>query len=313
MRIFRHENDVPVDLRGSAVAVGNFDGVHRGHQAVIGEAGRIAAAEGLPWAVLTFEPHPRQLFQPDIDAFRLTPLRAKAHRIAALGVEALVVLTFDRPFSLRSAEDFVDGVLVGGLDARHVISGYDFVFGHRREGTTESLLRLGSERGFGFTCVPAVHDADGNPISSTRIRAALRRGDPAEAAVQLGRRFEIEGRVQHGDRRGRTLGFPTANIVLGETLRPALGVYAVRVAIDEDGPDVHKGVANIGRRPTFDGGQTVVLEVHLFDFADDLYGRHLRVALVEYLRPEKKFDGLDGLKAQIADDGAQARAILAQP
>lgn len=310
MRIFRHFNGLPDDVRGAVVAVGNFDGVHLGHQAVIGEAGRIAQSGGLPWAVLTFEPHPTALFRPNTEPFRLTPFRAKARRIAALGVNALIVLRFDRKFASLEAEQFVGRVLVDGLAARHVVSGYDFAFGRGRQGDCAMLLRKGAELGFDFTSLQAVADEGGGALSSTRARQCLKDGDPRAAAEILGRPFEIEGRVRTGDRRGRTIGFPTANLGLGTILRPAAGVYAVRVALPGTG-EWRPGVANLGRRPTFGGAEDLSLETHLFDFSGDLYGKMLRVALVEYLRPEKKFDGIESLKAQIAQDGDRARRLLA--
>ncbi len=310
MHVFRHFENLPDEVRGASVAVGNFDGVHLGHQAVIGEAGRVARDQGIPWAVLSFEPHPRSLFTTDQEPFRLTPFRIKARHVEALGVDNMIVLHFDHEFAGLSADDFVKKVLVKGLGARHVVSGYDFVFGHKRAGNCELLLHKGKEEGFDFTCVSAVDDGE-TIYSSTRVRRYLKVGDPRGAANLLGRPFEIEGRVEHGDARGRTIGFPTANLHLGEYLRPALGVYAVRAGIDE-GADTRwlEGVANFGNRPTFDKNDTI-FEVHLFDFDGDLYGRHLRIALVDFLREEKKFDGLDDLKAQIALDSNNARQILA--
>jgi riboflavin kinase/FMN adenylyltransferase len=311
MQIFRHFNDLPADARGSVTAVGNFDGVHRGHREVIGEAGRIARADGLPWSVLTFEPHPREFFAPGAEPFRLTPFRVKVRWIEALGVDNLIVLHFDDAFAHLSAETFVHEVLVKGLEARHVISGYDFVFGHRRQGTCELLLRMGQDEGFDFTAVTAVRDETGDAFSSTRVREALRQGDPRTAARLLGRHHEIEGRVERGERRGQKLGFPTANVSLDGVLQPALGVYAVRAGVDRGaGTAWRDGVANLGRRPTF-GGNQVFLESHLFDFSDDLYGQHLRVQLVDFIRPERKFDGADALRAQIAQDLEAARRILA--
>ena len=310
MHVFRHFENLPDEVRGASVAVGNFDGVHLGHQAVIGEAGRVARDQGIPWAVLSFEPHPRSLFTTDQEPFRLTPFRIKARHVEALGVDNMIVLHFDHEFAGLSADDFVKKVLVKGLGARHVVSGYDFVFGHKRAGNCELLLHKGKEEGFDFTCVSAVDDGE-TIYSSTRVRRCLKAGDPRGAANLLGRPFEIEGRVEHGDARGRTIGFPTANLHLGEYLRPALGVYAVRAGIDE-GADTRwlEGVANFGNRPTFDK-KDAIFEVHLFDFDGDLYGRHLRIALVDFLREEKKFDGLDDLKAQIALDSDNARQILA--
>lgn len=313
MRIFRHFDALPREARGAAVAIGNFDGVHRGHRAVIGEAGQIAHAQNLPWAVLTFEPHPRNVFQPDVEPFRITPFRAKARAIADLGVDHLIVLRFDRHFAGRPADAFVIDILAEGLGARHVIAGYDFVFGKGRGGNCELLLRMGKTLGFDFTAVSAVADASGEVLSSTRIRKSLADGDPKTAASILGRPFEIEGRVRHGQARGRTIGFPTANIAMGRYLTPALGVYAVKAAIEAADGDMawHKGVANLGRRPTFDG-EGVVLEVFLFDFSGDLYGKRMRVQLIDYLRPEMKFDGIERLKAQIGDDSAKARRVLAE-
>jgi len=309
MQIYRHFEDLPDTVKGSAVAIGNFDGIHKGHQAVIREAGRIARDGGIPWAVLTFEPHPREIFSPGGDPFRLTPFRIKTRQIEELGVDALFVLHFDPEFARLSAERFISDVLINGLAARHVVSGYDFVFGNKRAGNCELLLHKGKEEGFDFTCVSAVDDGE-KIYSSTRVRKCLAAADPKGAAGVLGRPFEIEGRVEQGDQRGRTIGFPTANLRLGEYLQPARGVYAVRAGIDDGSQTVwHDGVANLGVRPTFDG-EDLVLEVHLFDFDGDLYNRHLRVALVDYLRPEQKFDGLDALKAQIAVDGERAKDIL---
>jgi riboflavin kinase/FMN adenylyltransferase len=311
MRVFRHFHPLPSEVRGSAVAVGNFDGVHRGHRMVIEEAGRIARSLGLPWAVLTFEPHPRRVFKPSAEPFRLTPFHAKARFVEAIGVDVLVVVPFDRTFARLSPRDFVHTVLVHGLAARWVVSGHNFAFGHDRAGTPEALLQLGGDFGFDYTCVHEARDDAGVAFSSTRVRACLARGDLAEAESVLGRPFEIEGRVVAGERRGRLLGFPTANLRLDDYARPAFGVYAVRIGV-ENGVrvDWYDGVANLGVRPSF-GGNEALLEAHLFDFEGDLYGRHLRVALIDYLRPEKRFDGLDQLKAQIAADSARARALLA--
>jgi riboflavin kinase/FMN adenylyltransferase len=311
LRIFRHFTGLPPDARGAAVAIGNFDGVHLGHQAVIETAVQKARALDVPAAVLTFEPHPRMLFKPDSEPFRLTPLRPKAHAIEALGVDIMVVLAFDRALSEKSAEDFVDDVLMIGMAATHVVVGADFVFGHDRLGTVDRLIEMGGRARFAVTALAPVGWPDGTVYSSTAVRQALKAGEPRRAAALLGRAWEIEGRVEHGDERGRQLGFPTANIALGDYLRPAFGVYAVEAGIDLGAATQwHSGVANLGRRPTV-AGQIERLEVHLFDFDADLYGRHLRVRLIEFLRPEKKFDGLDALRAQIAQDSARAREILA--
>lgn len=310
MRLFRTYQGLPADVRGSAVAVGNFDGVHLGHQAVIGEAGRIAHAASIPWAVLTFEPHPRTVFAPEVGAFRLTPFSVKSRLIESLGPQVLIVSQFDAAFAKLSARKFVEDVLVGGLGARHVICGHDFAFGQGRKGTPELLLWLGDEFDFGFTCVQEVRDGAGEGYSSTRIREYLRHGEPAIAARLLGRPFEIEGDVVEGHRRGRTIGFPTANLRLDDYVEPAHGVYSIRVGVVDDGaPTWYDGIANLGLRPTFAGSE-VLLETHIFDFSGELYGRRIRVALAEYIRAERKFDGIEALRAQIAEDVARARLSL---
>ncbi len=293
------------------MAIGNFDGVHLGHQAVISAAVGKARALDVPAALLTFEPHPRIVFRPNSEPFRLTPLRPKTHAIEALGVEVLIVLAFDRALSEKSAEAFVEDVLVTGMAVTHIVVGADFVFGHDRLGTVDRLTELGDWLGFAVTALGPVSGPDGTVYSSTAIREALKAGEPRRAAALLGRPWEIEGRVEHGDARGRRLGFPTANIGLGDYLRPAFGVYAVEAGIDHGAATQwHRGVANLGRRPTV-AGLIERLEAHLFDFDGDLYGRHLRVRLIEFIRSEKKFDGLDALQAQIARDSAVARAIFA--
>ncbi len=316
MRLFRHTADLPADTRGAAqgavVALGNFDGVHRGHQAVIGTAQRIARDLGAPSAVLTFEPHPRSVFRPADAPFRLSPFRVKARHIEALGVDLLFVCHFDDSFLHKSAEAFIEDDLVRGLGARHVVCGYDFLFGHGRRGDPALLKQAGLQHGFGVTEVGTIADEAGGVYSSTRIRDALVAGNPREAARLLGSPWEIEGRVEHGDHKGRTIGFPTANVELADYLRPAFGVYAVRTGVDH-GPDTvwRDGVANLGRRPTV-GGTVERLETHLFDFDGDLYGQHLRVQLIDFLRPERKFGSFAELKDQIVQDAAAARAVLAK-
>jgi riboflavin kinase/FMN adenylyltransferase len=296
------------------LAMGNFDGLHQGHAALIGAARDRARAAGVPAAVLTFEPHPRGVFMPGGEPFRLTPFRVKEREIARLGVDLLFVQHFDLAFAQKSAESFVEEVLLGAIGVGHIVVGHDCTFGNKRRGTPEMLRAAGAEHGFGVTVVDPVRGPDRTAYSSTHIRELLKSGKPREAAAQLGRSWEIDGRVMEGDRRGRTIGFPTANMALGEFLRPAFGVYAVRVS--GDGPDdafsgrTLGGVANLGLRPTV-GGEEPRLETHLFDTDADLYGRHLRVSLVDFIRPEKKFAGLDALKAQIAEDAARARAVLA--
>jgi riboflavin kinase/FMN adenylyltransferase len=310
MRLFRHHTEVPVEARGAVVALGNFDGVHRGHQTVIGEAARIARDLGTTLAVLTFEPHPREYFAPGRPSFRLTPFRIRVRHLEAIGVDHLFVLHFDAELAKKSAEAFVVEVLGEGLQAAHVVVGYDFVFGAGRRGDAALLGDLGASYGFGVTSVAPASTEAGEIFSSTKVREHLQGGRPLSAGLLLGRPWEIEGRVEHGDALGRELGYPTANVALGEYLLPAQGIYAVQAGIDEGRGTVWRdGVASLGTRPTV-GGTKVQFEAHLFDFAGDLYGRHLRVALIDYLRPEKKFDGLQALTAQIAEDCRQARQAL---
>jgi len=308
MRIFRHYTELPAAIRGGVVALGNFDGVHLGHQAVIGAALARARELKVPAGVMTFEPHPRQVFVPDCEPFRLTPFRIKARLIEELGVDFLVMQHFDREFAGQTAQSFIDRVLIEGLGAVGVVVGYDFCFGQGRGGDVAMLEAHG---GFSVAAIGRQVTESGQTYASKLIRQALQEAHPALAASLLGRAWEIEGRVEQGDQRGRLIGFPTANIHLADYLRPAIGVYAVRAGIDHGGATSwHDGVANLGRRPTFDK-RDLLLEAHLFDFDGDLYGRHLRVALHQFIRPERKFDGLDALKAQIALDSQTARAILA--
>jgi riboflavin kinase/FMN adenylyltransferase len=310
MRILRHFENVPDGARGGVVLLGNFDGVHRGHQAVIGAAAEEAGRLGAPLVVVTFEPHPRRFFRPDDPPFLLTSFRSKLLQLGALGVDVLLVLRFDRAMSEMTAEDFVSKVLIGGLAPRQITIGYDFHFGHQRRGNPAMLKQLAEPAGIAVKVVEPVATADGEVYSSTRIREYLAGGKPGHAAALLGRPFEIEGRVERGDRRGRTIGFPTANLSLGSYLRPAYGVYAVRAGLgDGEATEWIDGVANLGVRPTVDG-RKLLFEIHLFDFDRDIYGQHLRVALIEYIRPERRFDSLDALRAQIAEDGAAARRIL---
>lgn len=305
MRILHDWRALPADTRGATVALGNFDGVHRGHEHLIRAAH--AARPDAPLAVLTFEPHPRELFRPDDPPFRLTLSAERADALAALGVGLLYELPFNHEFSLMSAESFVAEVLHEGVGARHLVCGPDFAFGHRRGGGTGFLAARAEALGMGLTLVPLVSDAQG-PLSSTRIRRELQDGYPERATAELGRAWTIRGQVAHGDARGRTIGFPTANIALGRHLEPARGVYAVHVRLPDG--SVHKGVANIGRRPTVNAGLESRLEVNLFDFNADLYGIDLAVSLHAYIRAEVKFPSLDALKTQIAADANEARRLL---
>jgi riboflavin kinase/FMN adenylyltransferase len=303
--VFDDWQSVPQQWTGGAIALGNFDGVHKGHQALIARTAEEARTLGAPLVALTFEPHPRRFFVPDTGPFRLTMLPAKLRLLEQYGVQAVLAQHFDTAFAALSADAFVDEVLRAGMDARHVVCGYDFTFGARRGGNVEMLRDMGAKKGFGVTVLDPVM-REGEIFSSTSIREALRAGWPSEAAELLGHAWEIEGVVEQGDKRGRTIGFPTANVALGEHLRPRFGVYAVRAMIDGTWLN---GVANLGRRPTI-GKLQENFEVHLFDFTGDLYGKSLRVALVDFIRPEMKFSGLDQLKSQIAADGQAARAIL---
>jgi riboflavin kinase/FMN adenylyltransferase len=306
MELVRDWRDLPEALRGATVALGNFDGVHLGHAHVLRAAH--GARPGAKLAVLTFEPHPRELFRPDDPAFRLTLSAERAEALAALGVQIVYEMPFDRDFSLLSAEAFVGEVLHQGVGAAHLACGPDFAFGHRRGGDVMFLAARAEALGIGLTVVPPLADAQG-PISSTRIRRLLQDGYPERAAAELGRPWAVRGPVTHGDKRGRTIGFPTANVPLGRHLEPARGVYAVRARIP-DGATV-SGVANIGRRPTVNEGTESRLEVHLFDYAGDLYGQEIAVALHAFLRAERKFASFDELRSQIVADADQARALLA--
>jgi len=305
MELVRDWRDLSDTLRGATVALGNFDGVHLGHAHVLRAAH--GARPGAKLAVLTFEPHPRELFRPDDPAFRLTLSAERAEALATLGVQIVYEMPFDRSFSLLSAEAFVDEVLHAGVGAAHLACGPDFAFGHRRGGDVGFLTTRAEALGIGLTVVPPLADAQG-PISSTRIRRLLQDGYPERAAAELGRPWAVRGPVTHGDQRGRTIGFPTANVPLGRHLEPARGVYAVRARLP-DGTTV-PGVANIGRRPTVNEGTESRLEVHLFDYDGDLYGHEIAVALHAFLRAERKFASFDDLRTQIVADAEQARALL---
>ncbi|MFS3134759.1 bifunctional riboflavin kinase/FAD synthetase [Gluconacetobacter sacchari] len=296
---------IPTEARGMAAALGNFDGVHLGHAHLLHALH--GARPDLGLAVVTFEPHPREFFRPQDPPFRLTLADERLAALSALGVRHVFQIPFDAALSAMTAERFVTDVLHEGLGLRHVACGVDFAFGHRRGGNAAFLAERAEELEIGMTVVPPLTD-EGGPFSSTRIRRLLQDGYPERAAEELGHPWAIRGVVHHGDKRGRLLGFPTANVPLGRHLEPARGVYAVTVRL----PDgrTWPGVANVGRRPTINDGQESRLEVHLLDFEGDLYGQTLSTALHTLLREERRFAGLDALKAQIAADAATARAYL---
>lgn len=306
IQIIEADAPVPLEARGATLALGNFDGVHLGHAAVLRTAH--AARPGAPLAVLTFEPHPREYFRPDDPPFRLTLLAEKAAALDALHVDWLFPLRFDHEFSQQPAEDFVQAVLHERLQASHLVCGADFAFGHRRGGDVPFLAARAEALGIGLSIAPAHADSTG-PISSTRIRRLLQDGYPERANALLGRPWTIRALVAHGDKRGRTIGFPTANLPLGRHLEPARGVYAVTVRL-WDGT-VHDGVANIGLRPTISDSVESRLEVHIFDFDGDLYDQEIAVSLRHFIRAEQKFASFAALREQIAADAQVARHLLA--
>ena len=311
MRIIRDWKYVDQADRGASAAIGNFDGVHLGHQSVIDIARRTAIDLNSPLGVMTFEPHPRQYFAPDAPPFRLMNAEARAHRLEKLGVERLYELKFNAALSSLSAEEFARRVIVDGFGLRHVVVGADFFFGKGRSGNAETLQQFGREMGFGVTVAPLVSDAQGE-YSSTNIRNALTEGRCDDARRMLGHWHRIDGPVIGGDQRGREIGYPTANLAIDGLHRPRFGVYAVLVDV-LDGPHKghYKGAASIGLRPTF-GGQKPNLEVFIFDFSGDIYGADLSIALVAFQRPEEKYDSLEALIAQIDADVVESKRILAE-
>jgi riboflavin kinase / FMN adenylyltransferase len=308
MRIVRGYRRVPGEMRGAAVALGNFDGVHRGHQAVIAAARRAATERGRVLGVVTFRPHPREFFDPIGAPERLGGFRMRMERLRALGVERLFIVPFNDGLRRMSAESFARDVLADGLGVGHVVVGDSFRFGHRRQGDAALLARVGRERGYGVEALPPV-EVQGAPASSTRIRQALADGDVPLANAVLGRPYQLDALVVEGDRIGRTLGYPTANLrpIGRRVLLPRTGVYAVRLRLPDG--EWADGAANLGWRPVFDG-QDLRLEVHLFDRDVDLYGARVRLAWHGFVRDERNFDGVDALKAQMAADCDDARHIL---
>lgn len=307
MQVFKTFRDLPVHAKNAIIVIGNFDGVHKGHRTLIDLARAKAREMHAPVGVLTFEPHPRALFRPDDPVFRLTPAPVKERRLAAAGVDILYNLKFDWDFASLSAQQFIDQVLKEGLAPAHIIVGQDFCFGQLRKGTAETLKQCGLP----VTVVDKVVDEDGDDVSSSAIRQELRHGNIEAANALLGWEWEMEGIVQKGDQRGRELGFPTANVPLGETLHPAYGIYATYVKIVEDGENSPwlAAATNIGIRPMFEL-QVGQIESFIFDFDRDIYGKTLRIRPVRRLRGEAKFESLEALIRQIEQDCVEARRIL---
>jgi riboflavin kinase/FMN adenylyltransferase len=308
MEIIRDYQFVSASDQGATAAIGNFDGVHLGHRSVIDMAR--AALPDAPLGVVTFEPHPREYFAPDAPPFRLMGAEARAHQLQKIGVDKLYELGFDAALSGLSPRAFAQEVIVDGLGLRHVVVGADFRFGKARAGTADQLQTFGAEMGFGVTIAPLMAKGP-DTVSSTAIRNALTEARPRDAAAMLGHWHRVEGPILHGEKRGRELGYPTANMSIDGLHPPAFGVYAVLVDVLE-GPQAgrYHGVASLGVRPMF-GENKANLETFIFDFKGDLYGKHVSVALVDHLRGEEKFDSLDALITQMDADSAQARSILA--
>ena len=312
MRLFASHEDVPNDLRGAVVAIGNFDGVHRGHQKLLEATRARAASEGRPWGVLTFEPHPRTFFKPTEPVFRLTPAPLKGRLIAALGASFALVLDFNRELSLLEASDFVACHLVERLHVAHVVTGYDFHFGRGRKGSPSSLIEFGKTHGFGVSIIDQVTDEGDlhSPFSSSSIRQALHHGHMTDAARELGYHWTVMGEVVKGDGRGKSIGFPTLNIVLEPGTEPFRGIYAARVRdAARKGGEAWQGAGYFGDRPTFETGRTF-LEVYLLDFSGDLYGRTLFVELVDLLRADRRFETTADLRTQMQKDCTEAKLRL---
>jgi riboflavin kinase/FMN adenylyltransferase len=303
---FDHREAMPESLRGAILALGNFDGFHLGHQAVVGEALSWAAAEGRPTIIATFDPHPVRHFRPDTEPFRLTTLDQREELFAAAGADAMLVFHFDAEMANMPAEQWIEAMLADHLGVAGVVTGTDFTFGKGRGGNPELLASHGAQFGISARSVGAVHDDEG-PISSSRIREALKAGDCATATRLMTRPFAIRGLVQHGDKLGRTIGFPTANLDLGTYLRPRYGIYAVTGILP--GGRTVLGAANMGIRPTFDPPKEL-LEPFFFDFSGDLYGQEIEVQFHHFLRPEAKFASLEELTAQMERDCDEAKRLL---
>lgn len=299
---------LPGDWRGGVIALGNFDGFHLGHQAVVGRATQVARKEGRKAIIAAFDPHPMRYFRPETPPFRLTSLDQRERQFGEAGADAMLVFTFDGDFAKVTAREFVEDILLNRLGIAHVVTGEDFTFGNGRSGNIEVLRQIAGNSKIETSAVPAVM-REGSPVSSTRIRELLKAGRPEDATALLTRPFAVSGTVQHGDKLGRDIGFPTANLDMGRYLRPAYGIYAVTGHLP-DGRTLH-GAANLGIRPSFDPPKEL-LEPYFFDFAEDLYGQRIEVALHHYIRAEARFDGLEPLKAQMDKDCQVAREWLAK-
>lgn len=309
MERFTSRGPVPQRLRGSILALGNFDGFHLGHQAVVNRAIARGFHERRPVVIATFDPHPVRFFKPDLPAFRLTSLDQRERLFDQAGADAMLVFQFDADLAATGAEEFVAEILAMRIGAAGIVTGTDFTFGRGRTGNSELLRELGEAHGITAETVAPVL-LNGEPVSSSRIREALAAGDPGTATHLLTRPFAVEAVVEHGDGRGRELGYPTANLSLGRYQRPAYGIYAVSVRLD-DGSE-HSGVASFGVRPTFEPAKEL-LEAFLFDWSGDLYGRTIEVSLIAFIRPEEKFDSAEALVAQMREDEAKARRLLGIP
>jgi riboflavin kinase / FMN adenylyltransferase len=311
MTVF-HRNEkkepLPENLRGGVIAIGNFDGVHRGHRAVLERALELARSRGVPALVLTFEPHPRTIFKPDEPVFRLSPASLKARLLEAEGFQSVIEYPFDHDFSQRSADEFVKSILSDWLGASAVVTGFDFHFGKGREGGPAFLMKAGKRYGFDVALIDAFRDEGAEVVSSSRVRALLMQGDVVGAAGLLGYRYTVEAKVIKGQQLGRTLGYPTANMALPPETALKAGIYAVRFR-RADGT-LHDGVASFGYRPTVTENGAALLETFVFDFSGDLYGETCAVSFFGHLRDELKFDGLEPLVAQIKRDEEEARALL---
>jgi riboflavin kinase/FMN adenylyltransferase len=305
MHVVHGHKHVPTECRGSAVAIGNFDGVHRGHRALIAETRAKARAKGRLSAVMVFEPHPREFFQPNEPQFRLTPLKRKLELFEKLGLDLAFIEPFNAELAAIPAEAFIERVLVAGLGVSHVVIGYDFYFGNKRGGNPEMMVRAGEELGFGVTVMPPIAE-DGETFSSSAIRLHLAQGDVKGAAHMLGETWRVSGRVVGGAKRGTDMGFPTANLPMPKGTTLGHGIYAVRAHLDGV---AHDAAAYLGTRPTFDDGQPV-LEVFLFDFAGDIYGREIEVEFVDFIRGDRRFRSVEELVAQMQTDIAQAKRVL---